>query len=173
MVTQGFKDAVELKNVRRVRIMMKDSLLLDKTFQDFDEMSRYAQSHGLSIYDNSLNYQIKEDRSLWTESYLNELLAALVNNFHNTLISHIKAVIIYLYPQASRSSKAGYGSRSSTGGSGYSHGQKVAIGCAAGCVVGGAIGAVTAEYVFLGIFMGVIVGGVIGGVGSYLLTNNK
>ena len=40
--TKEFTDAVEQKNRLRVRIMLKDAFLLDKTGDTFDKMEQYA-----------------------------------------------------------------------------------------------------------------------------------
>ena len=39
-LTNSFYEAVESNSVRRVRIMMKDSLLVDPTFLQFKEMEK-------------------------------------------------------------------------------------------------------------------------------------
>ena len=43
-LTNAFYEAVKDDNVRRVRIMMKDSLLVDPTFTDFNNMVKAASS---------------------------------------------------------------------------------------------------------------------------------
>ena len=42
-LTQSFYQAVNEKNVRLVRIMMKDSLIVDPSFQQFSEMEKAAE----------------------------------------------------------------------------------------------------------------------------------
>ena len=41
-ITNDFMEAVKAGKMMRVRIMMKDSLLVDPTGVQFDEMERYA-----------------------------------------------------------------------------------------------------------------------------------
>ena len=41
-LTNAFYEAVQTGNVRRVRIMMQDSLLIDPTFNEFEEMEKAA-----------------------------------------------------------------------------------------------------------------------------------
>lgn len=43
-VTQEFKQAVLQNNNLKTKIMLKDSLLVDTSFNQFDEMLRYAES---------------------------------------------------------------------------------------------------------------------------------
>ncbi len=42
VLTNAFKEAVSSGNVRRVRIMMKDTILNDPTFSEFNEMNKAA-----------------------------------------------------------------------------------------------------------------------------------
>ena len=39
-LTNAFREAVTEKNVRKIRIMLKDSLLVDPSFKRFQEMER-------------------------------------------------------------------------------------------------------------------------------------
>ena len=41
-LTNAFYEAVQSGNVRRVRIMMQDSLLVDPTFSEFNAMEKVA-----------------------------------------------------------------------------------------------------------------------------------
>lgn len=43
-LTNAFYEAVQSGNVRRVRIMMQDSLLIDPTFAEFNAMEKAASS---------------------------------------------------------------------------------------------------------------------------------
>lgn len=43
---KAFYDSVKNGNILRVHIMMKDSLLTDPTFEDFDAMEQAAQNMG-------------------------------------------------------------------------------------------------------------------------------
>ena len=43
-LTREFVEAVSQRNMLRVKIMLKDSLLVDTTFNQFNEMVRYAES---------------------------------------------------------------------------------------------------------------------------------
>ena len=48
--TKEFTDAVEQKNRLRVRIMLKDAFLLDKTGDTFDKMEQYAAERMPELY---------------------------------------------------------------------------------------------------------------------------
>lgn len=49
--TKEFTDAVEQKNRLRVRIMLKDAFLLDKTGDTFDKMEQYAAERMPELYE--------------------------------------------------------------------------------------------------------------------------
>ena len=51
VLTNEFIEAVENKKKTRVRIMLKDTLLVDPSFRVFNEMLEYAECHILDLYD--------------------------------------------------------------------------------------------------------------------------
>lgn len=50
MISPEFKKAVTEGKLLLTRIMLKDSLLLDPTFDQFDEMLLYAKSHFPNLF---------------------------------------------------------------------------------------------------------------------------
>lgn len=93
-ITNAFREAVASKNALRVRIMMKDSLLVDPTFKEFEEMARLAGD----IYEKHDGGELSDDTSKWTTDYMNRLMVELVENFSRERIIHLKRVVRYLYP---------------------------------------------------------------------------
>ncbi len=49
-LTPEFMTAVRNNNLLRVRIMLKDSLLVDKRFVQFTEMRQYAERMGVNFW---------------------------------------------------------------------------------------------------------------------------
>lgn len=96
-ITKEFIEAVESGKTLRVRIMLKDILLVDPTATKFDEMEAYASSVLGSLYDEhdseSLNYDVTE----WSEDYLNEQMVAVVNNFSKERIELLKGMVRHIY----------------------------------------------------------------------------
>jgi len=95
-VTAEFKEAVLKKNLLRVRIMLKDSLLVDKSFKQFDEMIKYAESKlGSTIWIDD-----QEDDDIFSQSpeELNNILAGLVNHFSKRRVRCLKEMIRRKYP---------------------------------------------------------------------------
>lgn len=98
-VTSDFKNAVHDKNVRRVRIMMKDSLIRDPSFVEFDEMSREAEK-GLgtkTLYDKHDGESFSSNKSDWNKTYMNNQMIDLMSNFSRERINHLKAVCSLIY----------------------------------------------------------------------------
>ena len=94
-LTKEFVEAVNQGSLLRVRIMLKDSLLVDTSFEQFNEMLKYAEPRlkGLLIND-------AEDTEEFSQSpdELNYILVGLVNNFSRRRIAHLKKLIQKVYP---------------------------------------------------------------------------
>lgn len=69
-LTNAFYEAVQSGNVRRVRIMMQDSLLIDPTFAEFNAMEKAASSMK-GLYDSMmakslLKIELFGTMNIWT-----------------------------------------------------------------------------------------------------------
>ncbi len=96
-VTNEFREAVAAQNIRRVRIMMKDSLLIDPTGGSFEEMAEAAE--GLAgLYDEHDGRELVEDESAWDEDYMDRLMVQAVGNFSHERLEHLKKVLRRLRP---------------------------------------------------------------------------
>lgn len=98
-VTTDFTNAVRDKNVRRVRIMMKDSLIRDPSFAELEEMSREAEK-GLgtrTLYDKHDGESFSLNKSDWNKTYMNNQLVDLMSNFSRERLNHLKAVCSFIY----------------------------------------------------------------------------
>ena len=76
--TKEFTDAVEQKNRLRVRIMLKDAFLLDKTGDTFDKMEQYAAERVPELYeahDEEILLKLPEQ---WTIDYFNDQMVKVV-----------------------------------------------------------------------------------------------
>ena len=96
-VTAAFYDAVKENNLLRVHIMMKDSLLLDRTFKEFESREMAASTmQGLYVpYDGG---ELKENPADWDDDYMNTMLVQLLHNFSRERVEHLKRIITYLHP---------------------------------------------------------------------------
>ena len=102
-LTEAFRDAVKNKKVRLVRIMMKDSLLIDRSFHDFDDMASAAKNLQ-GLYDKHDGKSFKPENE-WDIDYMNMLMVEVVLNFSHERIEHIKKVITKLYKDKGASSQ--------------------------------------------------------------------
>lgn len=104
MITKAFKEAVKNKNISLVRIMMKDSLIVDPSLKTFNKMNTLAsQIEGL--YDDFDNRELRADESLWDSQYLDLLMVQLLRNFSRERIRHIKQIVKKIYPMEVPNSK--------------------------------------------------------------------
>jgi hypothetical protein len=167
-LTNAFKEAVSSSNVRLIRIMMKDSMLVDPTFSVFNAMNNAARDLS-GLYDTHDGQELNYDRSTWNDSYMNELMVQIVGNFSQERVDHLKNIVRQLYPVAIRtqeeqSSVRSFLERGATREQTYSHradhpnkeyhdrqncsyrGTKIAGGAITGAVVGGAIAVARVMY---------------------------
>lgn len=93
MLSPEFSSAVKSGNLLRARIMLKDSMIVDPTFFQFNEMLAYAKRELpdlLEPYDNEI---LENDKSKWTTDTMNTELVEIVNNFSDVRINHLREVI--------------------------------------------------------------------------------
>lgn len=95
-ISSEFAQAVRDENKLRIRIMLKDSLLIDKSFRLFDEMQAYAMAQGVSPWADA-DVPLEKAEKPWTEDIMNYELTALVNDFTREHVNYIKQIIADLY----------------------------------------------------------------------------
>jgi len=174
-LTNAFFDAVNTGNIRRVRIMMKDSLLIDPSFEGFSEMEKAACKMD-GLYDEHDGREFITDQSVWDDDYMNKLMVQVVSNFSHERINHLKEVVCFLRPVA-KSVKQEYSAehqksiyteptRTSYQEQKYRDqqngnyiGAKIAAGAVAGAVVGGMVATAVGFTVIGGSVVGALVGG--------------
>lgn len=95
--TKEFTDAVEQKNRLRVRIMLKDAFLLDKTGDTFDKMEQYAAERVPELYeahDEEILLKLPEQ---WTIDYFNDQMVKVVGNFSRERVALLKKMAAALF----------------------------------------------------------------------------
>lgn len=187
-LTNSFFEAVNSGNINRVRIMMKNSLLVDPTFTDFREMERVAASM-VGLYDEHDGKPFIEDKSQWNDDYMDKVMVKVLSNFSHERIEHLKEVVRYLKPVPQKTTSgakhSGSTERKSTHSRGTSSsyqeqkhrdqqngdylGSKFATGL--GIVAGGVAGGVVASVAGVTVIGGAAAGAVIGGVAASVITN--
>lgn len=187
-VTNAFHEAVSAGNLRRVRIMMKDSLLLDPTFKTFRDMEATAKSLS-DLYEPHDGREFKLDKSEWNDDYMNDLQVQVISNFSRKRVQHLQDVVRYLRPMpepahrpASSSSRPEYHEpqhkvtyeeqKRRDQESGAYIGAKVATGAVVGAAAGAGI-AIVASVTTMGVVGAAAAGAVIGGTTVYVVTNKE
>ncbi|WP_223702712.1 hypothetical protein [Sutcliffiella deserti] len=91
MLSDKFKEAVMAGDTNRVRIMMKNSLTMDITFRQFQEMLDYsiARIPALIEVHDGTTFEGKKN---WNGDYASDIKADLMDNFSSERIAHIKEV---------------------------------------------------------------------------------
>ena len=176
-ITDALRNAVSTGNTRSIRIMMKDSLIVDPTFIEFNEMEKLTQNMS-GLYDAHDGRGLNGDKSAWDDDYMNKLMVQVVGNFSHERLDHLKEVVRYLRPAAARPQQSASTDRTETGRvppkrDGYyerrhqsegnnNRGVKIAAGAAGGGVTGGVIAGIAGGSVIIGAVIGaVIVGAVV------------
>jgi len=185
-VTSSFYEAVAAGNLLRVRIMMKDSLLLDPTFRTFHDME--AAASGMpGLYEEHDGRAFNMDKSQWTDDYMNDVKVQVISNFSRERVEHLQDVIRYLRPapvppprQHAAETQSGHSQaqqRPLNYGEQKRHDQQsgtyLGAKVAAGAVVGAAAGATVAAVASAAVAGGAAVGAVVGGTATYLLVKRS
>lgn len=98
-ITTDFIDAVKEGKIIRTRIMLKDSLLVDPTAAQFEEMEHYAVTELDDLYMQHNGEKLNFDSTSWNENYLNEQMVIVVNNFSKQRIALLKSMVRHLYKE--------------------------------------------------------------------------
>lgn len=93
----AFKEAVTEGNVRKIRIMLKDSLLIDPSFAYFKELEEAASSVK-DLYDEHDGRNFNENPDEWTDEYMDKIMVQVVGNFSHERVEHLKKVVRKLIP---------------------------------------------------------------------------
>lgn len=97
VITDSFLEEVSKGDVLGIRIIMKNSLLLDPSFEDFKEREKLAKNV-IGLYDKHDGAELDYDKSNWTNEYMDKLMVQVVGNFSHERIDHLKQVVRYLIP---------------------------------------------------------------------------
>lgn len=93
MLSPEYVSTIKDQNLLRARIMLKDSLLVDPTFVQFDEMLTYARNMLPDIVAPFDGDMPETDQNKWDVALMNVEMVELVNNFSDVRIRHLKQVV--------------------------------------------------------------------------------
>lgn len=164
-VSIDFKNAVAERKTRLVRIILKDSLIIDPTFAEFDEMFNYSKEKMDNILEDFDDGELDYDKNHWSEDYMNEIKVELMGNFSRERIKHLKEICSYLYQDKVKI--IGEQRRNTSSPSVFYTQRTIAKGAVAGGVAIAVVGVAVAEPVI------VATGAVIALVGVAVLLSEK
>ena len=95
-ISQAFCDAVKKRDIMIIRIMLKDSLIIDKSFGKFSEMREYAERHNVDFWDKKDSGFIRCEKP-WNEKLLDREMSALISHFTQERVLYIKEMIREVY----------------------------------------------------------------------------
>lgn len=96
-LTNEFIGAVDNRKLIRVRIMLKDSMLVDPSLNDYNEMLAYASSKLNDLFDEHDGEKLSYEMYDWNENYLNDQMVKVVNNFSNERLELLCNMVRKLY----------------------------------------------------------------------------
>ena len=99
MVSSEFKLAVANNDILLTRIMLKDALILDPTFEKFDEMMVHVRRNIPDILVPFDGDYLENDRNKWDIDVMNRELVQLLDNFSEIRIKHLKQVVSVVLAQ--------------------------------------------------------------------------
>lgn len=97
-VNDSFKKVVDEKDLLMVKIMLKDSMIFDPTFQEFNALIAYAEKNLPNLYDKHDGEIFNDNKSEWNEDLLDHQQAILIDrNFSRERITFLRKLCRYLY----------------------------------------------------------------------------
>lgn len=98
-VNADFKKAVDDKKMRLVRIMLKDSMVLDPTFREFNALIDYAEKNLPALYEEHDGEIFQSDISAWNKDVLNGQMVHVVDNFSKERLAFLRQICKHIYVQ--------------------------------------------------------------------------
>ena len=110
-----FQKNVLEKQLSVVRVILKDSLVIDPTFVEFEEMYKYAKDNMNNLLEEFDNEELDYNRENWTEYYLNNLKIKLMDNYSEKRLGHLKEICSYLYQDKTKVNKLSEANKQKSG----------------------------------------------------------
>jgi len=175
-VAESINKAISNGDIKSIRLMMKNSLLADPSFAEFNEMTRIAGNLS-GLYDAHDGRTLNSDKSAWNDDYMNNLMVQVVDNFSHERLNHLMEVVRYLRPAAARRQRSTSTGSTESGQippnrpspsqrSGFqkkrdqhNRGERIAAGAAVGGVAGGIIAGIAGGSVLIGVAAAAVLAG--------------
>ena len=96
-ITDTLYQAIIKKDLESIRIALKNSMMVDPTFKEFDEIDSFIKNRGINIYVRHDGQELNKDQSLWNVQYMNDQMVRVIDNFSKERIAHLKEVCSIVY----------------------------------------------------------------------------
>ncbi len=93
MISLECMQAIREKNILRLRLMLKNSLLLDTSFNSFREIERAAIENGIDIWEHNSDYEFQRKPQPWTIDDVNYEITAIVDDFTRDHMDYLMEMI--------------------------------------------------------------------------------
>ena len=90
-------NAVNSNNRLRVRIMLKDSMGVDPTLEQYNERIKYAAARMPDLFDSHDGEKLNYDTVAWTKDYLSQEMVTLIGNFSQERLDLLKNMVRHIY----------------------------------------------------------------------------
>ncbi len=99
-ISNEFLEAVRKKDILGIRLMLKNSLVLDTSFCKYGEMIRRVNQAGIDIWMPPQQFERKSlegKGESWAVDLMNYELTAIMNDFSKEHMRYLKEIISYAY----------------------------------------------------------------------------
>lgn len=96
-VNPEFQKMVNEKNTLMVRIMLKDSLVVDPTFVEFDQLLSAAEAGLPELYDVHDGEVLNCNPQSWTKDYMDEQMVQIIDNFSHERLKLLRDICKHLF----------------------------------------------------------------------------
>ena len=79
-ISNDFINAIENRNDLRVKLILKNSIIIDPTGETFNKLLEFTINRIPDLFDNH-DGELFKDESNWTEDYFNEETVKIIDNF--------------------------------------------------------------------------------------------
>jgi hypothetical protein len=95
-VSNDLIKAVENRNLLRVKLILKNSFIIDPTGETFNKLLEFTLNRIPDLFDNHDGELFKEEEN-WTEGYFNEETVKIIDNFSKERVLLLKAMADKLF----------------------------------------------------------------------------
>lgn len=93
MISPECRQAIREKNILRLRLMLKNSLLLDTSFNSFREIEREASNNDIDIWEHNSEFGFQRKPQPWTIDDVNYEITAIVDDFTRDHMNYLMEMI--------------------------------------------------------------------------------